>query len=205
MRISDHRYNRDLRRHNLALRLIAYEARTQTICNWTGLSDERVRNLCQSYTSEHSHQQTARHRGPSPRKLAYFLRSSRMQSEAAALAGLCRLLGVIPLQRLSNVRRELPSLSRGERLCTVFEMYRRFMPDSEVTLEHAVLLVTALAQGTELEMGNCVHCGGVIVVDRYGTTRRACIHCHHHPDQLIDNEQATQQHIAPADPQQDLF
>ena len=45
MRISDARFSRDLRRYQLAWRLIRHEVRTRTIERWTGLSMHRIRNL----------------------------------------------------------------------------------------------------------------------------------------------------------------
>jgi len=105
-----------------------------------------------------------------------------MRSEAAALAGLCCLLEVVPPRPLEHARRELPSVARGERLCAVFEIYCSLLPGTDVTLEHVAMLVVALAQGTELKLGKCVNCGVVIVVDRYGATRRACTHCSREKD-----------------------
>ena len=49
MRVTDDRYSRDLRRYDLAVRLIRHEARTQTIRQWTGLTDDRIRKLYRSY------------------------------------------------------------------------------------------------------------------------------------------------------------
>ena len=49
MRILDNRYSRDLRRHDLALRMIRHELRTATIIAWTGLSETRIRGLYRSY------------------------------------------------------------------------------------------------------------------------------------------------------------
>lgn len=45
MRISDDRYHRERSSLDLALRFLRYEARTQTIRAWTGLSDDRIRKL----------------------------------------------------------------------------------------------------------------------------------------------------------------
>jgi hypothetical protein len=45
MRVSDDRYTRDRQRLDLALRLIRHEARTFTIRQWTGLSDDRIRKV----------------------------------------------------------------------------------------------------------------------------------------------------------------
>ena len=52
MRVSDDRYTRDRQNFDLALRLIRHEARTFTIRQWTGLSDDRIRKLYRSYVLE---------------------------------------------------------------------------------------------------------------------------------------------------------
>jgi hypothetical protein len=67
MRISDDRYTRDRLRLDLALRLIRHEARTYTIRQWTGLSDDRIRKLYRSYVMSHGARGVHRHRGKSPR------------------------------------------------------------------------------------------------------------------------------------------
>jgi hypothetical protein len=46
MRISDGRYSRERFSLDLALKFLRHEARAQTIRAWTGLSDDRIRNLC---------------------------------------------------------------------------------------------------------------------------------------------------------------
>jgi hypothetical protein len=45
MRISDDRYAGERARLELALRFLRHQARTQTIRAWTGLSDDRIRNV----------------------------------------------------------------------------------------------------------------------------------------------------------------
>lgn len=177
MRLWGQRYNRDLQRYNLALRMIAHEARTHTICEWTGLPDERIRKLHASYFVGQGDAKAARRRGPSPQRLGFFLQSGRNRSEAAAFVGLCYLLRVLPAETLSNARRELPSLARGERLCHAYEMYRSLVPDSSISLEHAVLLIMTVAQGHEFQVGNCRVCGGVVVAFRHTLVRWSCAHC----------------------------
>ena len=49
MRITDCRYDRDRLRLTVAYRLIAHEARTQTIRHCTGLSGDRIRKLFRVY------------------------------------------------------------------------------------------------------------------------------------------------------------
>lgn len=126
MRITDHRYHRDIRRYQLARRLIRHEARTQTVCEWTGLSDERVRNFLRAYCVGDNGTGTAlRHRGPPPQRLTAIFWSARIASEAAALAGLARVTGI----------EKEPGLANGERLCHLFEIFRACLPDTSLTLE----------------------------------------------------------------------
>src|ERR1700689_486328 len=95
MRVSDDRYTRDRERFDLALRLIRHEARTFTIRQWTGLSDDRIRKLYRSYVSEHDAASIQRHRGKSPRQAAFFFRSAETNFEAAQLASLFLLYGLL--------------------------------------------------------------------------------------------------------------
>jgi hypothetical protein len=177
MRGYEDRYARDMRRHDLALRMIRNEVRTQTICVWTGLTQERIRRLCRAYGADSSGRQLRRHRGPAPRRLTGMLQSPALRDEAAAIGGLCYAMGVLPSRPLANANRELPSLSCGERLCYAFELYRSLIPDSPIDLEHLILLVTVLAQGDEVALGHCCQCDAAILVDRLGAQRLVCSHC----------------------------
>src|SRR3981081_3992682 len=97
MRISDDCYRRERVCLDLALRFLRHEARSQTIRTWTGLTDDRIRNLYRSYMSRGAHF-VPRHRGKSPHQVAYFTRSLRVQWETAQLASLLSLLSVVPAQ-----------------------------------------------------------------------------------------------------------
>jgi hypothetical protein len=113
MVFGEDRIRRDLRRYHLAMRLIAHQARTGTICDWTGLTREKLKTLRRDWGVP----QEARHRGPSPSSLAPFFRSPRVRSEASSIAILCCALGAVPRGKVSNAARVLPNLDRGERLC----------------------------------------------------------------------------------------
>lgn len=176
--VTEDRIGRELRRYQLAMRMVAHEARTQTICDFTGLTRERTKTL----RREWSVAPEARHRGPSPTSLALFFRSARIRSEASSLAVFCRILGVISSARIVDAARVLPSLDCGERLCEVFEAYRTYFPKSEISFEQIVLLATALAQGDVLALGNCASCGGIILMDQLAVGRKLCSHCHRNSD-----------------------
>lgn len=177
MRVSDDRYSRDFRSFNLALRMLRYEARTNTVAAWTGISPERVRNLSKSHRHQGSAQETERHRGPSPSQLAPLLTNPGLRSELAALAGLCRVLDVVPDQPVANARERLPSIARGERLCLALELFREVVPAARLSLEQAVLLVYALAEGERWSLDHCTGCRALVLIDHLCLNRRICVHC----------------------------
>jgi hypothetical protein len=176
MRISDDRYTRDRLRLDLALRFMRHEARTHTIRKWTGLTDDRIRKLYRSYLTM-SPSRVARHRGKSPGQACFFIRTPRVQQESAVLASLFCLLGVMPTNIIVDEEHPLPGVARGERLCQAFEAYLMLVPASQITFEHAVLLVNELARGVELRLDDCNVCGGLLVVDSLTLRNARCGRC----------------------------
>ena len=175
MRISEDRYSRDLRRLNLAERFIGLEVRTQWICAWTGLSHHRVRNLYRSYDKGTG--AVPRHRGPSPNRLATYLRSPALRAEASAIGGLARVFEVVPPKPAPNAWRDRANVEAGERLCAVFELYQQIVPQSRFTMDQFIRLAIALTQGGYLEMGHCTSCHGALLVERLVPSRRLCLAC----------------------------
>jgi hypothetical protein len=190
VRVRKHLYHSDLQRYALAARMVQHEARLATIRRWTGLSVGRVQELYQTYGSDKGPPRTARHRGLAPRQPALFLRTAHLRNEAAAFVALCCLFEIIPPRPVPNARRELPDLRRGELLCLAYEMYRSFVSPSEITLDHAALLVIAIAQGTQLRMAHCTCCGGVILFNPLDSSRRICSYCRPGTRQEIEMEGA---------------
>jgi hypothetical protein len=176
MRISDDRYSRERLSLDLALRFLRYEARTQTIRTWTGLSDDRIRNLYRNYVRRGG-QFVPRHRGKSPHQVAYFMRSHRVQWESAQLASLLSLFGVVPAQPSPELAAALPTVSRGEKLCNAFEQFRSTLPASQISFEHSVFLATALTRGDQLKLTSCRDCGGLLVTERLPARERRCLYC----------------------------
>ncbi len=176
MRVSNDRYSRDLRSIDLARRMLDHEARTQTIRAWTGLTGERVRNLSRSHGSRAS-PVARRLRGPSPSCLPALLATARARQEAAAAAGLCRVLQVFPEKTDPNPRIALPGLVRGERLLAAFEIFREAIPQARLTLEQLVFLVLVLAEGKSCRIDHCTRCHATILIDRLGAPRVLCGFC----------------------------
>jgi hypothetical protein len=168
------RIGRELRRQQLATRMVSHRARTQTICDYTGLARERIKTLRREWNVASDQ----RHRGPSPSSVSVFFRSARVRSEASVLAVLCRLLGAVRSEPIPDAARCFPNLERGERLCDVYEAFRTFFPTSEVSFEQIVLLAVGMAQGDVLRLEQCRGCDAVILADRLAASQRLCSRCH---------------------------
>jgi len=176
MRLSNKHYSGELRAFALARRMLGHQARPHTVCLWTRLSDDRVQSLSRIHRREVHDRGPTRH-GPSPTKLSGVLTSPSLRSEAAALAGVCRHLKVIPKDPLANASSTLPSVERGERLCSAHELFRRLIPHARLSLEELGLLMVSLAEGAEWGLERCASCSALMVVDRLGLDRCVCEDC----------------------------
>jgi hypothetical protein len=168
MRVSDDRYTKDRQRLDLALRLIRHEARTFTIRQWTGLSDDRIRKLYRSYVMNLDAQRVSRHRGKSPRQAAFFFRNAELNFHSTQLASLYVMYGLLSGtdSRLEPHFR-VGSLESGTLLCQAYEAY----------LEHGWFLLMALARRDEVAISRCSVCGGVRLRDLLAKHRLACCTC----------------------------
>jgi hypothetical protein len=178
MRVSDDRYTRDRQKFDLALRLIRHEARTFTIRQWTGLSDDRIRKLYRSYVLEHDSSAVLRHRGKSPRQAAYFFRNPELNFQAAQLASLFLVYGLVHGNaRGVEPRYRVGSLESGALLCHAYEAYQEMHRPASISFEHAWFLLLALARHDEVGIARCATCGGVRVRDLLAKHRLACGNC----------------------------
>jgi hypothetical protein len=180
MRISDDRYTRDRVRMDLALRLIRHEARTFTIREWTGLSDDRIRKLYRSYCQHGAATAVTRHRGKSPRQAAFFFRNPEVTFHASQLASLFviyGLLGAADNGLKSHYR--LGSLESGSLLCETYEAYLELHTPASISFEHAWFLLLALARSDEVSVARCEDCGGLRLRDVLARHKNACGNCSH--------------------------
>ncbi len=182
MRISDDRYTRDRLRLDLALRLIHHEARTCTIRQWTGLSDDRIRKLYRSYVADCDADRdtgpVARHRGKSPRQTAFFFRNADLHFEAVQLASLYLIHGLLDATAKGiESRYRVGSVESGLLLCRVYETYTDLHAPARISFEHAWFLLWALAGHTELGVSRCAACGGLRLRDLLARRASACANC----------------------------
>jgi hypothetical protein len=177
MRVTEDRYHRERQRIDLALRFIRHEARTRTIRQWTGLSDDRIRKLYRSYVRSADGTGVARHRGKSPRRISHFLRSRETQQDAAGLASVLSLFGVVPPAPVADATRQLPGVGRGGLLCDAFESWRRISGGTQISFEHAVFLCVALSGGHEIRLQRCRHCQMLGIAEPMSLRALRCLGC----------------------------
>jgi len=180
MRVSDDRYTRDRERLDLALRLIQHEARTFTIRQWTGLSDDRIRKLYRSYCQQGAAATVTRHRGKSPRQAAFFFRNPEVTFHAAQLASLFLIYGLVGVAGgglQSHYR--VGSLESGLLLCQTYEAYLELHTPVIISFEHAWFLLLALARRDEVGILRCEECGGLRLRDLLARHRQVCGNCNH--------------------------
>jgi hypothetical protein len=118
----------------------------------------------------------------------YFLSSLSRQAEAAAIASWCALMGLIRPGDISALWRAGNGIQQVEDLCFTFELYRALLPEpqhSQLSIEHVILLVTALARGEELLLESCECCSGAVIVERSLAAPRVCAFCRRKPEQAL--------------------
>ncbi len=178
MRVSDDRYTRDRQRLDLGLRLIRHEARTFTIRQWTGLSDDRIRKLYRSYVMNLDARRVSRHRGKSPRQAAFFFRNVELNFQSAQLASLYVMYGLLGgTQAGLESRYRLGSLESGALLCQAYEAYLELHTPVYISFEHAWFLLLALGRRDEVGISRCGECGGVRLRDLLAKHKLACGTC----------------------------
>ena len=166
---------RDCRRHQLALRLMAHQARTQTIAVMTSMSRHQLAALRQRCSIPERNRQ----RGPSPRSLERFTHSLQARREGATLAAFCRAYLVLPMRAAArDSRRRRMTLEFGERLCATYEAYSACFPQSRIAIEELLSLVIGLSDSREVGLGCCASCGGTVLIDNLASNRATCPQCH---------------------------
>lgn len=165
--------DQELRRRQLAQRLVAHQARTHTVFRLTGLSRHQLATMRRRW------QVTAemRRRGPLPKSFAAFLSTQRTRDEAAVMALLWRLFANVAATSRSNGRTGRVEI--GECLCDVFEAHIACFPAYTLELDHLVLLSRSVDEAAALALARCANCEAVILADLLGPRRRRCCRCQH--------------------------
>lgn len=164
--------DRELRRRQLAQRLVTHQARTQTIFRLTGLSRHQLATLRQRWRVPNK----VRRRGPPPTSFAVLLSAPRLREEAATLALFWKAFANV--QVAGSRANGTSMIEMGECICEVFEAFLGCFPNSLFELEHLVLLARGVEEGDVVALARCSNCGALILADLLGTRRLVCSHCH---------------------------
>ena len=179
MRLTDDRYAAERSQFELALRMIRHEARTRTIRECTGLSDDRIRKLYTTYFRNTGATDVRRRRGKSPRQVARFVKSPENQLQATTLVALyCSGL----LLRVNAHNKVFPCWPRpgvefGHRICRAYETYLLLHEDANLSFEWAWNLLHNISYNDELYLAVCSLCQTRYVQDAYALDHKTCPSC----------------------------
>ena len=179
MKLTDDRYASEREQFELALRMIAHEARTGTINQCTGLSDDRIRKLYSRYFSTAGRSGIKRRRGKSPRQVTNFVRSAPHQLESTTLIALycANLLLRIDEERQIRPSWPRPDVDYGHRVCRAYETYRTLHPSPRLSFEQAWSLLANISHNDELYLAKCSDCNAPYVQDAYALDQAQCPGC----------------------------
>ncbi|MDH3339091.1 MAG: flagellar transcriptional regulator FlhC [Gammaproteobacteria bacterium] len=179
MRLTDDRYASERSQFELALRMIRHEARTRTIRECTGLSDDRIRKLYTTYFRNTGASNVRRRRGKSPRQIARFVKNPQNQLQATTLVALfCSglLLRVDGRNKVSPCWPR-PDVEFGHRVCRAYETYLLLHDDAELSFEWAWNLLHSISHNDELYLASCKSCQSRYVQDAYALDYETCPSC----------------------------
>ena len=179
MRLTDDRYAHERRQFELALRMIGHEARTRTIKACTGLSDDRIRKLYNTYFRNAGRHTIKRRRGKSPRQIGLFVKNAEYRLQATTLLALFAAGLLLRIDRNRTVRPcwPRPDVEFGHRLCRAFETYELLHERPLLSFEWAWNLFYSVAYNDELILVQCEPCGAPYVQDAYAIDHRRCPAC----------------------------
>lgn len=174
-------YARERRRQDLALRMIRHEARTCTIRECTGLTDDRIRRLYRTYAHELSELPVRRRRGKSPRRITFFVRNTRAQFESSLLASAFGAFGLLHAQRGPGASKHPPiqlgEVEYGQLFCDAFETHRQLLDSPTLSFEHAWFLLQLLNRSSDLRAVRCRHCDSYYLREQFNMCRHTCPTC----------------------------
>lgn len=179
MRLTDDRYAAERSQFELALRMIGHEARTRTIRECTGLSDDRIRKLYTTYFRDSGSSDVRRRRGKSPRQITRFVKNPENQLQATILVTLfCSGL----LLRVGADNKVAPCWPRpdvefGHRVCRAFETYLLLIHTPSLSFEWVWNLLHSISYNDELYLAACASCRTSYVQDAYAIDHKICPTC----------------------------
>ncbi len=183
MRLTDNRYATEKSQFELALRMIQHEARTRTIRDCTGLSDDRIRKVYSTYFVDAGRRTVRRRRGKSPQQIGLFVKNSRNQLQATTLIALYCASLLLRVDRNNRIHAcwPRPDVEYGHRVCRAYETYLLLHPRPALTFEWAWNLLQNASRNDELYLAVCRRCRARYVQDAYALDQRSCPSCELEP------------------------
>lgn len=177
--MTDDRYAAERNQFELALRMIGHEARTRTIRECTGLSDDRIRKLYATYFRNAGQGDVRRRRGKSPRQVTRFVKSPKNQLQATTLVALFNSSLLLRINAHDQVVASWPrpDVEFGHRLCRAYESYLVLHRDPVLNFEWAWNLLQCISYNDELYLARCDHCEARYVQDAYALDSATCPAC----------------------------
>ena len=179
MRLTDNRYASEKAQFDLAMRMIQHEARTGTITECTGLSDDRIRKLYGTYFRVGAGARVRRRRGKSPQQVQFFVKNPLNQLEATTLVALfaANLLIRINAEHRVHPCWPRPDVEYGHRLCRAYETYQLLHTAPKLSFEWAWALLQHISRNDELYLARCAGCNARYVQDAYALDHAECPAC----------------------------
>ena len=179
MRLTDDRYASERRQFELALRMIRHEARTRTIRECTGLSDDRIRKLYSTYFRNSGLNNVRRRRGKSPRQVARFVKNADHQLQATTLVALYCAGLLVRIDERDRIHAcwPRPDVEYGHRVCRAFETYLLLHERPLLSFEWAWNLLHSISFNDELYLAICAYCRSRYVQDAYALEHKTCPSC----------------------------
>ena len=179
MRFTDDRYAGERSQFELALRMIRHEARTRTIRECTGLSDDRIRKLYSTYFRHNGASGVKRRRGKSPRQVNRFVKNSNNRIQAATLVALYSAGLLVRIDDDASVHPcwPRPDVEFGHRMCRAYENYLLLHETPQLSFEWAWNLLQCISYNDELYLATCQHCDSRYVQDSYALDSGVCPAC----------------------------
>jgi hypothetical protein len=208
--VADYNLSAELRRYCLALEMLRHGARPITVRHWTGFTYARTRQIVRIYNKNRTPAEPRCAPGPPPMGLKKLLKDTQLRVELTAVAGLCRVLKVLPDRGQPVPRSQLRTPEMGEGLCHTYDVYRRLVPNAQLTFEQLVVLVVSLATDERWALERCMSCESHLLIDPLSLEPRLCAQCQNRTGsvsadpELIEIPETPATHVG-AEIQQSLF
>jgi hypothetical protein len=175
MRATDDRYRGEKAKFELAMRMIKHEARTGTIRYFTGMNDDRIRKLYNTYF-KHGQEPVRRQRGRSPTRVGPLVRTPQRALESGVFTTCLFAHGLLSREEPPGPPLKC-NVELGHRLCECFESFALFVPRSPLSFEWGWNLLISMRRGDELGIAPCPLCQTYYLFDALSLPRTGCPGC----------------------------